>query len=238
LKTGPHYYVLSLGGRANVLFEAFRDTLINIENGGFPVIAAEGPSAPGATGEGDRRRQDTLRTVDRCFGAYHRQEPLRLVITGEEEALSMFSELTAYQDAVVGCVVGDYSETSLRDLGKIVWPVVRYAISGIEDRALHDIETAASRHRIVSGIEAVSRELGAAMGATLIVEADYHLRGTVYELGATLKLSPEIDVMATMDDVVDVVIEKTLSAGGHVVFVASGVLKHMHRMVLLLGQEG
>ena len=32
-----HYYVLSLGMEASVLFEAFRDQLVEIRNQGFPV---------------------------------------------------------------------------------------------------------------------------------------------------------------------------------------------------------
>ena len=60
--------------------------------------------------------------------------------------------------------------------------------------------------------------------ATLLVEGDYHVRGSFLDLGSTTALSRDVDVADAMDDVVDVVVERVLAAGGHVVFMPDGSL--------------
>jgi hypothetical protein len=150
---------------------------------------------------------------------------------------SLFSTVTDHRNAVVGRVMGDHSTTSRRDLGQIVWPLVKDAMSGVHARAMDDLEVARRRQKLVCGIEQVSRSVFAAAGATLLVENDYHLRGSVYEADETLALSPDIDVTAAMDDVIDVVIEKTLAAGGHVVFMPGGALTDLQRIVMLLADD-
>jgi hypothetical protein len=178
-----------------------------------------------------------LRTVDECFGRYYEQEPLRLVVVGEGEVVSLFASVTAYQDAIVGYVEGDCSKTSPRDLGKMVWPIVREAMAGLQARAMHDLEIAEGKRRIAFGIDSVSRCAGAGKGTTLLVEGDYHVRGSINELDSSQAVSEDLDVRDEMDDVVDLVIEKVMAVGGSVVFVPNGSLKKLKRIVLLLTEE-
>ena len=237
MQAGPHYYVISLSKRGNAFHEAFRDTLIEIENGGFPVMPAHAGDREGPGDDGEWIR-DALKAVDQCFAAYHRSEPLKLVLVGEETVLSTFSSLSRHLDAVVGRVVGDFSGTSLRDLGKIVWPLVKDAMSGLHGRAMRELEVASQQRRLVYGLDAVSKSIFVARGATLLVETGFHRRGSIYEEGDSLQLTDEVDVAATMDDIVDVVIERTVAAGGYVVFMPDEMLKALGRIALLLADEG
>jgi len=237
VRPGPHYYVISLSKRTNALFEAFRDTLIDIRNGGFPV---EPPTrmwdSAEADDEGERLRK-MLRIVDECFSQHYEEEPLGLVVVGDSEMLSAFLSMTAHRDAIVGCVEGDHSATSLRDLGRIVWPIVKDAMSGLRDRAKHDLEIAENQRHIAFGLDSVSQWAAAGAGRTLIVEGDYHVRGSIRETDGSVAVSREVDVMEAMDDLVDVIIEKVLAAGGRVVFVPDGSLMKYERIVLLLTEE-
>jgi len=234
VNAGPHYYVISLSKRANALFEAFRDTLIDIRNGGFPVERPTPIRDSVDMGDEDERLRETLGIVDDCFGRYYEQEPLKLVVVGESDMLSLFSSVTAHQDAILGRVLGEYSATSPHDLGKIVWPIVKEAMSGLQDRAMRDLEIAERKRQIAFGVDAVGRCASAGVGTTLLVEGDYHVRGSIEAVGQSFSVSQEVDVMEAMDDVVDLVIEKVLAVGGNVVFVPSGSLKRLNRIVLLL----
>jgi len=238
LLASRHYYVISLSTRANALLEAFRDTLIDIENGGFPVLPDESQRETADPQGRIGRLRDALRTVDRCFSVYQRQEPLNLVVVGEGELIRMFSSVTDHGDDVVGRIEGDYSATSLRDLGKIVWPLVRDAMSGMQERAMHDLEVARDHHTLISGIDSVVRSIGAARGATLLVEGDYHVRGSIYETDAQVTTSRDVYLTAAMDDIVDVVIEMTVAAGGHVVFLPNGALEELGRIALVFVDAG
>lgn len=229
-----HYYAISLSERSNALMEAFRDTIIDIHNGGFPV---EQPLSidENVGGPGGRRERlcEMLRVVDRLFGLCYRHDPLTLVVCGEKKLLDLFDSVTEHGEVILGRIEGDYSATSPRDLGKIVWPVVREAISGQLDSAMRQLENASREGRIVCGLTAVSRSDLIGEGATLLVEEDYHKRGSLRETPESLEISSDVDVMGEIDDAVDLVIERVLASGGNVIFTPGGSLDECERIVLI-----
>jgi hypothetical protein len=228
-----HYYVLSLGVNTNTLFEAFRDFLITVENRGFPVKTPAPPSNPVNTINRNRLR-DLARTVDRCFGHYYTNDPLHLVVVGDKEMQSAFSTVTAHGTAVIGCIEGDHTATPAHELGKIVWPMVKEAMSGVLERALHDLVYYAGKGQMVSGLESVARLANKGVRATLLVENDYHMRGRVGGANESPVISTDVDVREAIDDAVDAVIEKILESGGNVVFTPPRSLRDWNRIVLLL----
>jgi len=230
LPLSTHYYVLALGARTNTLFEAFRDSLIDIENHGFPVAIVDVPSSRGS----EERLKETCRTVDRHFGHYFSLEPLKLVLAGSPEMLSAFDSVTKHSDAVIGRITGDHTATPVRDLGQIAWPVVKEAMSGVIDRAMMDLEISESSGLLASGLEAVVRMIKRGVRSTLMVEDDYHMRGSITRNDQSSTVSPDVDVRDTIDDAVDAVIEKVLEAGGNVIFMPHGSLSERNRIVLLL----
>ena len=233
MSLSTHYFVLSLGGRTTMLFEAFRDSLIHVENRGFPVEAPAGTPPLG-----DNQLQELARTIDTCFGHYYVLEPLRLVVVGVAEMLAAFRSMTTHAAAIIGEIEGDHTATSPRDLGQIVWPVVREAMSGALDSALRDIEASAERGRATSGLEAVTRLVYGGQPGTLLVESDYHVRGRIGGTSRSPVIVPDVDVRDAMDDAVDVIIERVLAIGGNVVFTPGGSLTDRNRMVFLLQGEG
>lgn len=228
-----HYYIISLSERSNVLFEAFRDTIIDIRNGGFPVEVS--PQLRGTSDAADReaRLRKVSRITDRLFGECYKHDPLGLVVTGERDMLDIFNSVTAYGDIVIGHIEGDFSSTSLHDLGKIVWPIVREALSGLLDETMHDLEIATKAGRTVCGLAAVSQLEMAGEKATLVVENDYHIRGSIQKTAQSLEISQDVDVMQEIDDAIDAIIERVLESGGNVVFAPSGSLNRLERIVLL-----
>jgi len=229
MSPSTHYYVLSLGARATTLFEAFRDSLIEVENQGFPVI-----SPPEATRVlDDRQLAKSMHIVDESFGHYYSLDPLRVVVVGEKYLQSAFHSVMTHPEAVIGRVEGDHTATSPRDLGQIVWPEVRRAMSGV----LEDTTAKMSRAHpgdFASGIEAVIRLVSRRVRATLLVEDDYHVRGGIGGTTESPLICPDVDVRAVMDDVVDAVIKTVLECGGRVVFTPSGSLDGRKQVAVLL----
>lgn len=225
-----HYYVLSLGTGTCSLFEAFRDLMIEVGNQGFPVAAAP-EGTPGPADDGHLRKIAVA--VDECFSRHYIPDPLGLVLVGEKDILTAFLSVTAHRDAVIGRIDGDHTATSSRDLGQIVWPVVKEAMSGILDDAMRDLEAQEEERGSVSGIEAVARAAKRGERGTLLVEDDYHLRGSIEITNRSPVISSDIDVRDVTDDVVDAVIDKVLESGGNVVFAPRGSLAGRDRIVLL-----
>jgi hypothetical protein len=225
-----HYYVLSLGTGTCSLFEAFRDLLIEVENQGFPVTTVT-DRTPGPVDTGHLRK--IVRAADECFGHYYLPEPLSLVLVGDGDIRDAFLSVTSYGDAVIGRVDGDHSATSSRDLGQIVWPVVKEAMSGILEDVMCELEVQEQKRGSFSGIEAVARAVKAGERGTLLVDDDYHLRGSIGKTDQLPIISPDIDVREVIDDAVDAIIDKVLEAGGRVVFAPGGSLAARDRIVLI-----
>jgi hypothetical protein len=230
LRFSTHYYVLSLSERRNRLYEAFRDSLIEVENHGFPVIGASGPPKSLQP----ELRLELGREVDRCFGQYQSSEPLKFVVVGARAMLDVFQAVTMHSDALVGKIEGDHTATGVRDLGQIVWPLIKEAMSGVLNGAMRDLYALAERRSVVSGLEAVARAADGQRGPTLLVEDDYHVRGSIVDIARRLTISADVDVRATIDDIVDLVIERVLGAEGDVIFVPPGTLGDWKRIALLL----
>jgi len=239
VRFSTHYYVISLNRQTTGLFEAFRDTLIDVQNRGFPVNASSAPAPKGGSadpaGEDDGLR-DFLQVVDECFGHHYELDPMTVVLAGEKELQTAFTSVTTHAAAIVGRVDGDFTTTSLRDLGRVVWPVVKEALSGSREKALRDFETAEDARKIY-GLEAIGRRLNQTAGATLLVEEDYHVRGSISEADGLATISPNVDVRDELDDVVDMLIEKVLGSGGNVIFVPCGSLGKLGRIALLLRED-
>jgi hypothetical protein len=229
LRYSTHYYVLSLSTSTSSLFEAFRDSLIDVENQGFPVA---GPARKPHAAEQAQQRE-LARTIDRCFGHYYTLDPLGLVVVGIPEMQSAFSSVTVHGTAIIGRIDGDHMATSARDLGQIVWPVVKEAMSGVLDRAMRDLDEFSGQGQVASGLEAVARAAGREGRATLLVEADYHLRGSIQDTSGPPVMTPNVDIRETIDDVVDILIERVLESAGNVVFVPPGSLSAQEQIVLL-----
>ncbi|UCH85511.1 MAG: hypothetical protein JSW50_07450, partial [Candidatus Latescibacterota bacterium] len=168
------------------------------------------------------------------FHHYYEQEPLSVVVVGQKEIQDVFASVTDHGSAIIGRIDGDFTRTSLHELGKIVWPVIKEAISGLRDQALRDLEIATDAQK-VCGLTAVGRRVRETVSATLLIEEDYHVKGSISQTNGIATVSSNVDVRDEIDDVVDKLIENVLDTGGHVVFVPSGSLSEMDRIVLLLG---
>jgi hypothetical protein len=140
--------------------------------------------------------------------------------------------VTAHGDAVIGKVEGDHAAASSRDLGQIVWPVVKEAMSGIIRGAMRELEIWDEREGSVSGIEAVARAVKMGERGTLLVEDDYHLRGSIGKTDRSPIISPDVDVRDVVDDAVDAIIDKVLESDGNVIFAPAGSLAGRGRIVL------
>lgn len=236
MKLNTRYYVLSLSERSSRLYEAFRDTLIDIQNKGFPIeFSAVMTGAVEPALRHDQSRE-FIRTVDRHFDHYLRQDPLRFVVVGEKDILSTFESVTTHRDGSIGTAQGDYAATSPHDLGKIVWPIVKNAMAGTTKHAMRDLETADRSQNVAFGIETVGYLVDSGVSGTLFVEEDYRLKGGFRETDHSLIKAEDLDIREPIDDAVDAVIDKVLDRGGNVVFVDNGSITRRGRIALIINR--
>jgi Bacterial archaeo-eukaryotic release factor family 3 len=220
VKLSTHYYVLSLSERTNRLYEAFRDTLIDIENTWFPMVSTRSPSQPELN---DAQLRAMLQRVDHHFAHYYTQDPLGVVVIGTSRDQAMFASLTAFSDVIIGTADGDHSTTSTRDLGRIVWPIVKSVMANAGEKVERELVAATHALNVAVGIDAVVKSIDLGVGATFLVEDGY-------------QVDPEnrSSLLDDVDNVVDVVIDKVLALGGNVIFVENGLLNKFQSAALIL----
>ena len=229
-----HYYVLSLGAKSNKLFEGFRDTLIEIENGGFPLDPTANPSYPAELTQQEKLLRKFYKKVDQFFAIFYNQDPLGLVLVGEKMNQSIFRSVSAHDKDIFGGLEGNYEATSTHDLGQIVWPIVREALSGNRERALRELGEAIRLKKVASGLDEVWRMSNSAMGSTLLVEEEYRMKGSIVKTDKSWMILEQVDIREVFDDVVDRIIEKVLETGGTVIFLKCGALAAHQRIALIL----
>lgn len=235
MKLNTRYYVLSLSERSSRLYEAFRGTLIDIQNKGFPIeLSALTTGTDGLALQHDPS-QEFIRTVDRHFDHYLTQDPLRFVVVGRKDILSIFESVTTHQNGLIGTAEGDYAATSPHDLGKIVWPIVKNAMAGTSEHAMNDLETADRSQHVAFGIETVGYLADSGAGGTLFVEEDYRVKGGIRNTDHSLMNAEDLDIREPIDDAVDAIIDRVLEHGGTVVFMDSGSLTKHQRIALIVG---
>ena len=93
LNHSPRYWVLVLSTKRARLYEGFRDTLIELTTGGFPITHKVSPAKPLQSGFGlDRakhqrqRHRQFLRRVDGVFDQMAAKDPLPLVVMGTKRS--------------------------------------------------------------------------------------------------------------------------------------------------------
>jgi len=220
VRLSTHYYVLSLSERTSRLYEAFRDTLIDIENTWFPMESSRSPSQPELN---DDQLRTLLQRADHHFAHYYTQDPLGVIVIGTKRDQDMFASLTAFSSMIIGTADGDHSATSTRDLGRIVWPIVKAVMANAGEKVERDLAAATRAHNVAVGIDAVVKAVDAGVGATFLVEDSYQV--------VPDKSSSLVD---DIDNVVDVVIDKVLALGGNVIFVENGLLNKFQSAALIL----
>ena len=228
-----HYYVLSLGEKSNKLFEGFRDTLIEIENGGFPLVMSTNLSYPVKSEQREKLWRDFYKRLDQFFAIFYEQDPLGLVLVAEKMNQTIFGSVSAHNKEIFGELEGNYDATSAHDLGKIVWPIVREALSGNRERALSELDEAIRAQNVASGLDQVWHMANSAKGSTLLVEEDFRMKGSIVKTDQSWIISDQVDIRELFDDVVDRVIEKVLETGGVVIFMDSGSLSAHQKIALI-----
>lgn len=220
-----HYYVLALSEQRIRLFEGFRESLIEIHNTRFPFVNSHSIYESITARYSAEQLRDFLSKSDNHLAHYFNQDPLWIIILGEQKHLALFDTLTMHHHALIRRLTGEYGAMSSFNLGRIVWPVMKKVLAGTDGHAIQDLEMAVDSGRIIMGLDAVASSLESNEAYSLFLEEDYHVRGG-NSLSAPL-------ANEAIDDVVDIQVDRVLAKGGNVVFMDSGSMIKYQRIALI-----
>lgn len=228
-----HYYVLLLDDKSTKLFEGFRDTLIEISNGGFPHKSSFYSSTPVDQTQIDTHLKELYKEVNRLFDKFYNQDPLGVVLVGGKRNQFIFKSVTTDRKYVIREVEGNHSSTNPNDLGRIIWSNVKELLAGTHVNAFQELGNALRVKKVASGLEKVLQISDSGAGAILLVEDDFRMKGSIMKTADSWIISEQFDIRKELDDVVDQVIDMVLEHGGTVIFVNPGLLAEHRRIALI-----
>jgi hypothetical protein len=238
----PRYLTLVLSEKPTRLFECTRDTFIEIQEGGFPMVH-DGPGGeqplPGGFGikksaYRDEYHRKFFRQIDAALIPFLADNPLPLVVVGVDRFLAFFDEVTKHKDVVIGTLQGSHDKTSPSELVQLVWPLVESALTEKRQQVLVELDKAVGENKCASTVGDVWRLAKEGRGQLLVVEEGFHFPARVDETGMILIPAEDAAAPDVIDDTVDEIIETVLEKQGKVVFVENGQLEAHQHIALIL----
>ena len=176
-----------------------------------------------------------LHHIDNSLGTILKTYQLPLFVLGSKKILGHFKSFTKHAGAIVEYVQGNYEETTMPDLKKILEPYVADWKKVIQKDLLNQIEDAAGKKKLAVGMREVWRKAMQQKGRLLIVEKNYvyaALHGSHEDI--IYKAGKPNNEFSYIRDAVDEIIEKVLENGGDVEFVDKDILKDYRQIALVL----
>ena len=234
---GTSYFVLDLSLHRARLISCFRDEANEITQNGFPMQSEFEMLELNPTDfSREKRKQikEFFNRVDKAFLSNYHFGDTKLVIAGVQKNLSLYREAADSKDIIYEQLEGNYEATSVHDLGKKAWELVREKNKKERHTALNEIQNAISVQKLASGIAEVWRFASEGRVKMLLVEEDYQISAVpgpdnniIMDIGGF----PEKDIMPdAVDEVAEIVVDK----GGKVIFVDNGTLGNYHKIAAIL----
>ncbi|MBC9914577.1 hypothetical protein [Chitinophaga varians] len=216
IQQSEHYYILTVSRQKIRLLEAFNDKIVHeVTNEDFPYLNGYYTTDPMRQQQDliiDNLLKEFFNTADKRFKKYYEENPLPVILLGEERNLVFYQEIMDIKGLVVGTHHGSFDDTSDPEIAKVTFPVIQQYIAGKQDTALLAINTAQSAQRLLVDLNDIYTAAENGQADTLYIEQTYlpsgHIDKGIISLGNGNGST----------DVTLPVIDSVLNKGGNVVF--------------------
>lgn len=239
----PLYWVLMLSEKPTRLYLGRKTDLHEVREFGFPHeyngpgtgVTVQSGIGANPSREKDRALEAFMRDVDSSLTDALKAGDYPVVVVGLAQNLSSFRGVSRNGHAILQEVEGGHDSLSVHDLGQVVWPHTRDALSAQRQDIFGEVEQAVGQNRFVSDLNEAWQAAQDGRVATMVVQENLHLPAQVSTDGRSLTLL-ETGKEAGQEayaDAVDEMIEFVMQAGGKVRFVDDDQLGEHDGLVML-----
>lgn len=242
VKRSHRYLVLVLSEKPSRLYDGFRDTLVEVEDYGFP-FTHEGPGGatklPGGQGINisayrDERHRQFFSEVDKALSAVLKEDPLPLIVVGVDRYLAFFDEVSNNRTFVVGSLKGSHDTTTAPELAKLVWPIVEDYCRSDRASIFAMLSDAIGSKTYAAGFDEIWKVAQEGRISRLLVEEEFFVPAKADATGINPMPVEDSAAPGVYDDAIDQVIEQVLKTGGSVTFFEPGKLEEHSRLAAIL----
>ncbi|MGZ5219053.1 MAG: baeRF3 domain-containing protein [Chitinophagaceae bacterium] len=235
------YLVLLLSGKVSRIYLANTETFVRIVSDTPESVYAyvnETPERVANFSDVSERKEIVvdkfLRHIDNSLDIILNAYRLPLFIIGPEKILGHFKKLSKHTGAVIEYIQGNYDEATLPELRNLLKPRIEDWKMVLQKDLLNQLDDAAGKKKLCTGIKEVWHEAINHKGRLLVVEKDFMYAAQHGSSADTIyKATEPYNKFSYIRDVVDDIIEKVLENGGDVEFVDKDVLKEYQRIALI-----
>lgn len=235
------YLVLFLDGHESRIFLGNSDSFVRIvSNAARPIFAYTNdiPQQVANFSDKEARRQMMMdkflhyidNGLDIILNAYH----LPLFVIGPEKMLGHFKAITKHKSAIIDYVYGSYGNADEKRIIEVLAPYIADWKKVLQKDLLNQLNDAAGKKKLVTGMMGVWREAVSGKGRLLVVEKNYmYVADRRSGKGIIAAAAGSLNKFSCIRDAVDDVIEKVLENGGDVEFVDKGLLKDYQQIAMI-----
>lgn len=235
------YLVLFLSNKESKIFLGDSTTFIKILSNAPENINAYKKDMPERVGNfSDPKEQKEilinkfLHHIDDSLSLILKGYDLPVFVLGTSKIAGYFKKLTRHTNAIVNYVHGNYEEHTFSALKEVLQPYVSDWRKIKQKHLVNQLEGAAGKKKLASGIKEVWKEAANRKGRLLLVEKNYMY--AAQNAGNKDEIEEAVEPynkFSYIKDAVDDVIEKVLQEGGDVEFVDDGVLNQYNHIALI-----
>ncbi|MEY9962198.1 hypothetical protein ABIA33_000219 [Streptacidiphilus sp. MAP12-16] len=236
------YWVLTLSLQAARLWEGTEDAFAPVTGHGFPVepeIPDPQDAIPGPnfgnrpSSKRDERVRQYLRSVDSALGKALAAERRPVFVVGAIGDVTRFEEESDHQVDVAGRLDhGGLDQVTGHQLAELLRPTFAAHAKARTAWALDRLDAARGQRLFAGGVDEVRQMVRAGRVALLLVEE--HLQVSAEAVGEHLVVPSGGTTRATVDDVVDSIVEAAADSGAEVRFVPDDTLSDDGRIAAAL----
>ncbi|SKA47267.1 hypothetical protein SAMN04488128_108145 [Chitinophaga eiseniae] len=231
VQQSEHYYILSVSRQKIRLLEAFNDKIEHeVQNADFPYTNSYYTTDPMRQQQDlivDNLLREFFNTADKRFKKYYAENPLPVILLGEEKNLTYYQEVMDIKGLVVATHHGSFDDTSDAEIATVTFPLILKYIAGKQETAMQAINTAQSAQRLLVDLNDIYTAAENGQADTLYIEQTFLPTGHIDN--GTISVGDGNGSSDITLPVIDAVINK----GGNVVFLDENALNEYQGIALV-----
>ncbi|MEO8822316.1 MAG: hypothetical protein ABI366_02000 [Ginsengibacter sp.] len=230
------YYILILGRKKARLIEAFNNKVVDEVSEGFPLNNTDlNPAQRAEAAIGSRQSNLTrefFNRVDKQLNEVQKENPLPVIISGDESNYSEFLKIADNSERIVGNLFGNRIDDKAHHVVEAAWPVMQKLITEKNNQRLAELNKAVNSRNVLIDFNEIWQAIENGQGKTLFVKQGYFQPAKIENNHIELIL-PGDTTVANVDDVIDEMIEKNIQFDGDAVFINGNELEKFNGLALV-----
>ena len=230
------YYVLVVSRQNARLIEAFNDSVVEDGFAAFPMVNDLYTTSKSkmSTNQGtDNLYEEFFNRVDKAFQEVTKSNPLPVIIATETRNFEHYLKIADRKDLVIGHLNMNRDDEKSHHIVSESWPVMQTLIKIRNEARMLELTKAVSEGKFVSDLSEIWNAIHHGRGKTLFVKRGFFQPALLEENTVVVVEKHERDQKGIVDDIVDDMIEQTMSFGGDIVFVEGNELDSFGNLALI-----